>query len=310
MPNTTFYTPNGSPKATLLIVHGMAEHQQRYSDFAQFLANHGFVVMTFDHLGHGKRGKEETSEGHQPEHQQGQQQANQAQLGYIGNPKPHQQMISDVIDHATILAQAYPNVAHFILGHSMGSFITRCVLQTYGDNFDGAIIMGTSPPKAIVIPLIPLSRMLNAIAPHRTNEVLGLLINKTNNAPFHQEPNLQNFNWLSQNPKQVRAYINDPLCGFTFTNNGFYALFSLIQQGVQAKWAKNVPKNLPLLFVSGKQDSIGNMGKGIPQIITALQRQNFTDITVHQYDGMRHDILHEDGYKTVYDDILNWLMSR
>ena len=53
--NYTFYLPKVTPVATLLIVHGMAEHQGRYQPFAQFLANHDIAVLTFDHLGHGQQ---------------------------------------------------------------------------------------------------------------------------------------------------------------------------------------------------------------------------------------------------------------
>lgn len=310
MPNSTVFTPTLTAMpitATLLIVHGMAEHQQRYQRFAQFLADNGIVVMTFDHLGHGQRATESKSLS-EVSHSTPVK-AQSPQLGYMGNPQPHQRMIADVIAHADILAQDYPQLPHFILGHSMGSFITRCVLQTYSDKLTGAIIMGTSPPNATIIPLIPLCCLLNFLVPHRPNTVLGMILNKINNAPFVKEPNLQDFNWLNSNPVRVMDYIHDPLCGFTFTNNGFYALFSLMQQGVQKNWSVNVRKDLPLLFISGKQDSIGNMGKGIPKIIQSLKSQNFSKVTAHQYNTMRHEILHEDDHNQVYQDILDWLHS-
>ena len=47
-----FYTmPEIAPKAILQISHGMCEHIERYREFAQFMAQHGFVVCGNDHLG-------------------------------------------------------------------------------------------------------------------------------------------------------------------------------------------------------------------------------------------------------------------
>lgn len=43
-----------TPVGVFQIAHGMAEHIERYDDFARFLAANGFVVCGNDHLGHGK----------------------------------------------------------------------------------------------------------------------------------------------------------------------------------------------------------------------------------------------------------------
>nr|WP_261871115.1 lysophospholipase [Psychrobacter sp. JCM 18901] len=62
----TFFEPSRKDveiSATLLIVHGMAEHSGRYSDFAQFLADNGIAVATYDHLGHGQTIKTEADLG-------------------------------------------------------------------------------------------------------------------------------------------------------------------------------------------------------------------------------------------------------
>ncbi len=49
----TLFSPE-TVKATLLIVHGMQEHSGRYSEIAEYFANHGIAVVTYDHLGHGR----------------------------------------------------------------------------------------------------------------------------------------------------------------------------------------------------------------------------------------------------------------
>ena len=48
-------------KATVIITHGIGEHSKRYEYLALKLNEHGFDVITYDNLGHGrssgKRGK-------------------------------------------------------------------------------------------------------------------------------------------------------------------------------------------------------------------------------------------------------------
>ena len=48
------WKPEGEPKAVVQLIHGIAEHIERYEDFARFLADNGFIVVGDDHLGHGK----------------------------------------------------------------------------------------------------------------------------------------------------------------------------------------------------------------------------------------------------------------
>ena len=47
-----FYS-DAEPKASIIILHGMAEHHKRYYTFAKFLNSNGFDVYLYDHRGHG-----------------------------------------------------------------------------------------------------------------------------------------------------------------------------------------------------------------------------------------------------------------
>lgn len=289
MSRTKIYQPKITPTATLLIIHGMAEHQSRYHDFAQFIADNGVVVMTYDQLGHGK------------------QAAVDGQLGYMGNPDPNELVIDEAMRHAKQLAQQYPQLPHFVLGHSMGSFITRCIIRRDGAAFDGAIVMSTSSPNPLSKPSLALTNVLNKLAPRLKNPILSNMLNHINNLPFIKEKNMQGFNWINSDRQEIQQYIDDPLTGFTFTNNGFYSLMALMAEGTDKNWAEGVPKNLPILFVSGTDDPVGQMSKGVPNIVNDLQQRHHTDISYHLYQGMRHEILHEPAHDTIYKNIINWL---
>ena len=291
MKNHIYYQTVAPPRAALLIVHGMAEHQGRYAEFAQVLADQGIAVLTFDHLGHGKPAQASNT------------------LGFMGNPQPAELMIGHVMQHADRLAAAYPDMPQFILGHSMGSFLTRCLLGRFGQCFDGAILVGTSTHNPLASLFLPMTKTANRLAPRSRNRVFEKILNSVNNVPFRHEPNLEGFNWLNSSPERIKEYLADPLCGFPFTNNGYYALMALMEEGTGEHWAKNIAKTLPMLFISGQDDPIGQMGKSIPKIVQNLNEQGFLHIAAKQYPGMRHEVLLEDDRQQVYQDILDWLAS-
>src|SRR5690606_37910760 len=126
-----------------------------------------------------------------------------------------------------MILQSYPDYPHFILGHSMGSFVTRCVLQQAGDRFKGAIIMGTGARQKGSTAFRMLLTVLNSFAPKKRSRLINRLFNKRNNVRFKDELNQNNSNWLSVNKANRIAFIEDPLCGGLFTNNGFYTVLSL-----------------------------------------------------------------------------------
>ena len=125
--------PEGEVRAVLQLSHGMVEFIDRYKPLAENLAARGILVTGNDHLGHG--GSIRTKEDY----------------GYFGEPDGNRAVLEDLHAVTTLTKQLYPGVPYFLLGHSMGSFYARQYLCEWGDELDGAIIMGTGyQPKALV----------------------------------------------------------------------------------------------------------------------------------------------------------------
>ena len=119
------WLPEGRPAATLQLCHGMAEYIARYDEFASFLAENGFYVTGNDHLGHG------------------QSVTSPDRLGYFNDPRGNECVIADIHALRQRTFTGYPGVPHFMLGHSMGSFLLRQYIELYGEGLSGAIVMGT-----------------------------------------------------------------------------------------------------------------------------------------------------------------------
>jgi alpha-beta hydrolase superfamily lysophospholipase len=287
---TLFYPEATSVKATLLIVHGMQEHSGRYAEIAEYFASHGIAVLTYDHLGHGKSVKDKK------------------EIGFFQLDKPDERLVADAGMMADYLAEQYPDAPHFILGHSMGSFITRCLLQKASSQFSGAIITGTGGPLPGIDVLRGYLSLTNTIAPrHRT--FLNSVFTSVNNKYFKKDKDFSDTSWLSVNTKNRKAFEQDELCGIPFTHNAFYTLFTIYKKATARNWASSISKSFSFLFVSGQNDPIGDFGKGVMQTVNNLKADGFQHVDVNIYPEMRHEILNEEIREEVLNGIYNWILE-
>lgn len=283
------WLPEGSPCAVLQIVHGMAEYIDRYDGFARYMAEKGFLVTGEDHLGHGKTAREK------------------GDYGYFCEQDPATVAVRDVHRLKKITQEAYPGIPYYILGHSMGSFITRNYLCRYGSGIDGALILGTGmQPKALLAVSKVLARVQELFFGSRHP---SRFLNFAAFAGYNRRisKHRTEMDWLSADEKVVDAYRKDPMCGFTFTVNGFQTLFELIWRLHKKSNLRNLPKDLPVFVASGTDDPVGGYGKGVQAAVRSMKAAGMRRITVKMYDKGRHELLNETGREQVWKDIYQWL---
>ena len=288
----TLFEPDHQPvHATVLLLHGMAEHHKRYTDFAQYLTAQGFAVLAYDQLGHGRTAQ------------------NEADLGFFQLTAPAERVVRDAAQMAAHLAILFPGVPHFILGHSMGSLVARCLLQQAGGQFAGAVLVGTAANTPGATQERMLLAGLNKLAPRHRTKLLNGFLGWLNNRHFKEPAPNDATKWLSVDEPNQLAYLRDPLCGIPFTNNGFYTLLSLLVQATEGSWTRGIPQALPILLVSGEDDPVGQFGKGVRRVAQQLQQAGFEHVQQVLYSGMRHEILNEVVKKQVYADVAAWLTA-
>ncbi len=286
----TLYEPDGTAiKAAVLLLHGMQEHSGRYEDFANYLTGHGYAVLTYDHIGHGRTAK--TKE----------------QLGFFHRNQPDHLLVNEAEQMSYFMSQQFPDVQLILMGHSMGSFIARLLLKKAAHRFDGAILMGTGGPNPLAALFRPALYLVNLIAPEKRSRRLNALFSTINNRKFkHEKPN-DGTNWLSAGLANRKAFLDDELCGVDFSNNAFFGLISLNVEATRPTWADSILPRTPFLFVSGAEDPIGDFGKGVEKTVRGLRDRGFGRVDLNIYPGMRHEILNEDGRQLVFDNIIEWL---
>lgn len=275
-------------KAVIQIMHGMAEHTDRYIDFAQHLCSNGYAVYMHDHLGHGKSSDSDE------------------QLGFFGEKDGYNTLVEDVKQLTDIIKNENHNKKIILFGHSMGSFILRSFCEKYGNEIDGVILSGTSgsnPGASIAKRLADYVAKRNGA--HFRSEFINSLAFSSYNKRFN--PQRTDFDWLTRDDEAVDRYIEDTKCGFLFTAAGYRDLFSLLVSISKRTWYANVPYALPILLISGENDPVGAYGKGVKEVVTRLRDTNHNDVTLKLYPDCRHELLNELNKDEVYSDIVNWI---
>ncbi len=286
------WVPEGKVVCILQIVHGMAEYIERYEELAQFLGEKGILVTGDDHLGHGKSVEPGGT------------------YGYFCEQDPATVVVRDVHRLKKMTQEDYPGIPYVILGHSMGSFILRNYLFRYGTGIEGAIICGTGSQPQILVKfckiLAALQRMFLGDK-HVAKLIDSLAFGSYNN----RIPDVKtSSDWLCTDDQIVESYVKDELCGFTFTVNGFRTLFELLNRLNKMENVSRMPKDLPVYFIAGEMDPVGNYGKGVRKAYEDFKKAGMERISLKLYPEGRHELLNEKNKKQVYEEIYLWIMER
>ena len=286
------WIPEGDkPICILQIIHGMAEYIERYDEFAEKMAEKGILVVGEDHLGHGKSVKENGT------------------YGYFCERDAATVVVRDSHRLKKMTQEKYPGVPYVILGHSMGSFILRNYLCRYGTGIQAAVIVGTGmQPRPLLLAAKTVAALQKVFCGSRhPSGLLNALSFGSYNKRITKPRTVMD--WLTKEEETVDAYMEDPLCGFTFTVDGFQTLFELVNRLYKKENLEKMPKELPVLFVAGKEDPVGDYGKGVEKAYQSLKDTGMKNVQIKLYENDRHELLNESDRETVYKDIYQWIMS-
>ena len=271
-------------KAYIHICHGMAEHINRYDEFAQFLHAQGYNIISHNHRGHGEN----------------------EMLGHYANENGWLKVIQDIVD---IQEQVINNkeLPLFLFAHSMGSFIAQGYAIRHGKRLSGLILSGTNYQNPF---LYYAGRMIAKLEKLRLKEGSPSTVMDTLSfASFnnHFKPARTNFDWLSRDSEQVDKYISDPLCGFPCSAETWQQLLSGLIEISQSKQLDKIPHSLPIYLFGGKNDPVGRMGKGIPALEKKLRQTGHNNVIHKLYKEGRHEMLNETCKHDVYNDVAEWI---
>ncbi|MDO4531076.1 MAG: alpha/beta hydrolase [Bacillota bacterium] len=287
--HAVIWQPEGTPRAIVQIAHGMVEYVERYAGFAEFLNKNGILVAGNDHLGHGASYTEEKEKG------------------YFSAKKGDIVPLQDMHRLTLLLQKKYPDIPHFLFGHSMGSFFTRRYLCMYPNEIDGAVICGTGwQPEAILRGGLALVQGITLLkGDHYRSMLIDNMAFGSMNKAF--APNQTDKDWLSRNTEEVEKYIADDNCGFIFTLNGYRTLFCNMLLAQDRELMERMDEDLPILFIAGEKDAVGDFGKGVKKAVNAFYEAGMKDVECILYPECRHELINELNKEEIFHDVLEWL---
>ncbi len=276
-----------NPKAAVQLVHGMAEHAGRYERFAEALNRSGYTVIANDHRGHGETGKRGNSLGDFP-----------AAGGW-------NRVVEDLSEVRSFLEGEFNSDDVYLIGHSMGSFLSRSLIAEAGERYRGVILSGTAGDPGV---LGRLGQGLAAVQMPFVAAEPNALMDKLSFGSYNHafEPNRTPFDWLSRDDEEVNKYIQDPLCGFICTTRFYRDLLGgLLEVNSKTNIAR-IPKNLPICLMSGDQDPVGGFGQGIQAVASKYREENLP-VSMQLFSGARHEILNEINRDEVMGAMIDWM---
>lgn len=274
-------------KGIIQLVHGMQEHIGRYSEFAEFLASNGYIVIGHDNLGHGNTAKSEND------------------FGYFADKNGWDRLVEDIHILQNKIHNEYPNLPYIVMGHSMGSLIVRTYATKYNDAISGIIISGTSGQKYGLTSGRLLIKLISAFKGKKyKSKLVEYLITGSFNKKF--KPNRTTSDWICSDETEVDKFIYDEKCGKPFTLQAYYDLLSGTKY---LSSQKNVNKtiNVPILIFSGAKDPVGQNGKGVLRVYKMLKKDEKRNVYLRLFKNGRHEMLNEVNKLEVYNFILDWL---
>lgn len=284
------YEPDGDPKGLFQVVHGMTEHIARYDKFMREIASHGYVVFGHDHLGHGKTA------------------GDKEKLGYFKPKDGYDYLARDVYYFACEMKRQYGAPLPFtLMGHSMGSFVVRVAATRFFEP-DSLIIMGTggkNPASGLGLFMINLAKAFKG-EKYRSEFIDKLIFGKYNDK-FKSENDPRS--WLTKDVSVRRAFDADEYCNFKFTLAAMKDLVTLNRIANSKSFYNELAKDTRVLMLSGKDDPVGNYGKGVTEVYNKIRRKGI-NVNMKLYENCRHEILNDDSYDDVVKDILEFIKVR
>jgi len=252
---------NNRPKALVALVHGLGEHTGRYPHVAQALVDAGYALVGFDLRGHGKSGG---ARGHMPS---------------------LDTCMHDIRSFFKYLVTRYPEIPHFLYGHSLGGLLSLTYAIQYSKGLKGVIVTGAALRSALQEQKVKVAMA----------KLLGTL------APTITIPSGLETLAISRDPVVVKAYINDPLAhDKTSMGLGRAALKAIDLCFARAR--DFVP---PLLIMHGKSDRITYPSGS--EDFASLARETNRDVTLKLWEGMYHEIHNEPEKAEVFQFMVEWL---
>ncbi|MBT8097529.1 MAG: lysophospholipase [Woeseia sp.] len=285
--NVSLWQPTGTNvQATVQILHGLAEHADRYQRFAEFLTSQGFAVIAHNHRGHGATLEPRS-------------------LGHFADKDGWQKVLDDVRQVQRHIDKKFPSLPRLLIGHSMGSYIAQAFIMQHPDACDALVLSGSTAAPRLQLYLGRFAARIEIWRHGKQHRSTALNAQAFGAYNKRFAPARTDFDWLSRDPVEVDRYVNDRACGFVPSAGLWHDLLGGLIAIGKKKSLRKIPEDLPILITGGSDDPVGGRA-GMQRLYKSYQRSGHDHVTLKIYEGGRHEMLNEINYDEVMHDIVRW----
>lgn len=276
-----------NPKANICIIHGMSDHIARYEHFAKALNEQGYSVYGLDMRGHGMTGLTHNELSH-----------------YYGKDG-FESIKSDILKLVDLQNAKKSSSKTFIIAHSMGTFVARDLVNSFPERFSGAVFMGTAKYRPI------LDKKLTDFLAKGVNEdrLAKQLFSVSLKIANMKNEHKTDFDWVSRDDEYIKDFLSDNLVGYAPHFNSVLEVLNELRI-LHNLEKSNVPIDIPILFISGTNDPVGEYGKGVFSVYKTYKKRNCKDVKIILLKDMRHEIINEINKERVHKTIIDWINSK
>ena len=275
--------------SNLVFMTGMQEHSERYDHLARYLNDFGISVYVLDAVGQGLNAP-------RPEDQQ-----KWFKGAFDTNVSAAHQKVMELKEETKLPT--------FIMGHSMGSFMTQRYLELFPDSADKVVIWSSNGPRRMNM---ACAYMLASILTNKRNwDKPSKFISNASFGPYARtvKNRKTDLDWLSYDEENVKDYIADPYCGAENTHGFWKEFLRGMNELYKKKNLKKVSKNEKILIVAGEEDPVGEMGKGPRRLKEMYEKLGVNNVTIVMFPHMRHEIHNETEKHLVYKVLSDFLID-
>lgn len=264
------FAPNCAPqdcRAVISLIHGYSEHSGRYEHMANALNESGIALICVDLRGHGKS------------------------AGKRGVISKFSDFYGDVDSMIAETRRRFPDVPHFLMGHSMGGSILF--------NYKQARELEQTPLSQTMgyIVTAPLLRLTKP-APELLRPLMVVLRKLVPNFTFGQNVDGKDISTL---PAESRAYETDPLVHGQLSPA---LALDMIDKGAAAlEQAGNW--NAPTLLMHGEADNVTDCNASIE-----FKAKAGDSVTLRTFENAFHEIHNDICRQDVYNEIIGFISSQ
>ncbi len=269
------FMPARTPRAALIILHGLAEHAGRYERVGSELAAAGIAVYAHDHRGHGST------------------MAVDAPLRRFGGRGARAKVQRDVQAVRHKVEADLPGVPIVVLGHSMGAYVALNYARTFGEGLAGLLLWNGNFDRGVLEQIGAFAFKVEKAL--KGSDVVSALFARATFDAWSRtiEPRRTDFDWLSHDPEIVDRYIADPLCAWAPTISMVEDILAWQKVGSETALLSDLPRRLPIHCLGGTEDPSTAGGATVRRFAARLEEAGSLDVHCHIVVGARHETLNE-----------------